>query len=520
MELINILKQASTRMRSLFILAFISGLVIFSIESVFINTLNILFKKLGLFQVAPHSIPLIGDLSLNVLFGLVVLLIVTKQFVQVGKFYLNGIIRNEYELENRLVFLKNIQQKHFQGQKMMTIFSYHIEKASEILIFASLGLVNLAMVMGFSLYAAYLSPSNFLIIVLLGLFCLLPMIFLEKKTKETNKKIFNLKDLMNDYFGALFHSFIPAKLKNNNLFFMRASSTIHDYKKSRVEFDLLQGIKKSYPEIVGGVVIVFTLYSGQAQSSQAYLVPFIYCLLKIAQSVANVNYYLAMINLNSRGARKSRMKIQEMTNEKLYSSKDTQSASDFEFDSLAVNDLSLKYMLKKNMTFILRRGGSLLVKGPSGVGKTTLLKFLCEDCSEDKVKINGSTTLNSAFRSEAYFIDYDFKPFPCSLFENISLSEDYDETQINKVLKLAAFPKKQFDKIDPKEISRGEACKIAIARAFYLRPQIVIMDELLSALPDDDAHTVIENFKHEGITLICASHKEKIAHAFDQVLNL
>ena len=72
-----------------------------------------------------------------------------------------------------------------------------------------------------------------------------------------------------------------------------------------------------------------------------------------------------------------------------------------------------------------------------------------------------------------------------------------------------------------KNISGGQAQKIAIARALLAKPKILIMDESTSSIDNEDEKIIIENLiKDKDLTVVFVTHKKNLLSKFDKIINL
>ena len=138
------------------------------------------------------------------------------------------------------------------------------------------------------------------------------------------------------------------------------------------------------------------------------------------------------------------------------------------------------------------KGKITAVMGPSGIGKTTLLRLMGGQLLPDEgdVKFDGKSIVSMSrkslyetrrrmsmlFQSGALFTDmsvFDNVAFP--LREHTSLSEDIIATIV--ALKLQAVGLRDAAKLMPSELSGGMARRAALARAIALDPDLIMFDE-------------------------------------------
>ena len=138
------------------------------------------------------------------------------------------------------------------------------------------------------------------------------------------------------------------------------------------------------------------------------------------------------------------------------------------------------------------KGKITAVMGPSGIGKTTLLRLMGGQLLPDEgdVKFDGKSIVSMSrkslyetrrrmsmlFQSGALFTDmsvFDNVAFP--LREHTSLSEDIIATIV--ALKLQAVGLRGAAKLMPSELSGGMARRAALARAIALDPDLIMFDE-------------------------------------------
>ena len=190
------------------------------------------------------------------------------------------------------------------------------------------------------------------------------------------------------------------------------------------------------------------------------------------------------------------MKSKKQTGKLLVEKNDTY---DIEF-----HDVSFKYpysenYVLKNISCKLTEKNKVAVVGKNGAGKTTFIKLLCRlyDPTEGYITLNGTDIKEYDYESylsifSVVFQDFNLFAFP--IRENVAASRIADDEKVWNCLKLSGVYEKvkkmpegietnlyRYDE-DGVEISKGEAQKIAIARALYKDSAFVILDEPTSAL--------------------------------------
>lgn len=185
--------------------------------------------------------------------------------------------------------------------------------------------------------------------------------------------------------------------------------------------------------------------------------------------------------------------------------------------TLELRDVSFRYpntetwaLRHVNMKFQV--GSRLAVVGENGSGKTTFIKLLCRlyDPTQGEILLNGIDIRKYSYRQyidlfSVVFQDFQLLAFP--LGQNVAAAVEVDKGRAASCLEMAGFGKrmaalpqgletplyKEFDESGV-QVSRGEAQKIALARALYKNGPIIILDEPTAALDPVAEMEVYENF--------------------------
>lgn len=160
-----------------------------------------------------------------------------------------------------------------------------------------------------------------------------------------------------------------------------------------------------------------------------------------------------------------------------------------------------------DISLTLAEGERLSVLGASGSGKTTLLRLLAglENPDSGDIRFNGQTLLNiPAHKRNFGMMFQDFALFPhMNVSDNIAFGlkmKKWDavsiEQRMNEMLTLTRL--QGYENRDVDELSGGEQQRVALARTLASKPDLLLLDEPLSAL---DRH-LREQLMHELIDII------------------
>ena len=195
-------------------------------------------------------------------------------------------------------------------------------------------------------------------------------------------------------------------------------------------------------------------------------------------------------------------------------------------DRLILEDLDLEF----------NSGDTIIIVGKTGSGKSTLIKQFLRfyDKEEGELLINEIPIENYVRRTiidKIAYVPQENYLFSKSIKDNIRFFRDYDEDEIMKASVLADF-KKDLDNL-PKgletmtgekgvALSGGQRQRIALSRALIKESDILILDDVFSAVDTRTEKNIIENLENErhGKTNIFATHRLSVIKPTDTIIVL
>ncbi|MGW3726211.1 ectoine/hydroxyectoine ABC transporter ATP-binding protein EhuA [Streptomyces sp. NPDC000851] len=198
------------------------------------------------------------------------------------------------------------------------------------------------------------------------------------------------------------------------------------------------------------------------------------------------------------------------------------------------------HVVLDHLDFTVDRGQHVTLIGPSGSGKTTILRLLMtlEQVSDGVIMVDGQSLThmpgpNGSLRpaNEKHQreirkkIGMVFQQF--NLFPNMNVLQNITEAPVNvlgldraeaeerarDLLQLVGLEEKAT--AHPTQLSGGQQQRVAIARALAMRPEILLLDEVTSALDPELVHGVLDVLRDiahtTDITLLCVTHEMNFA---------
>jgi ABC-type multidrug transport system fused ATPase/permease subunit len=205
-------------------------------------------------------------------------------------------------------------------------------------------------------------------------------------------------------------------------------------------------------------------------------------------------------------------------------------------NDITISNLSFMYEDKavlKDISHKFEKNKSYAIVGPSGAGKTTLINLLLarENNYTGNIYYNGievrEISLDSLYEISS-FVEQNVFVFDDSIINNITMYSNVDEELLNEVIIKSGLTELIKEKgrdyscgENGSNLSGGEKQRISIARALINKSQLLLLDEVTSAL-DNETSSLITNqlLELNNTTRIMITHRldEEVLNKFDQII--
>lgn len=201
---------------------------------------------------------------------------------------------------------------------------------------------------------------------------------------------------------------------------------------------------------------------------------------------------------------------------------------------LLFNNITFRYdkeNILENYTFNVDKYEILLIKGKSGIGKSTILNLITgfeKPCSGEILLDGVDITNEKIEKRNIGYLFQEYALFPhLNVYQNISygishLNKKEIEKRVSELLDIVQM--KGFEKRYPNDLSGGEKQRIALARSLANRPKLLLLDEPFSSLNEelkDKLRIDLRNIlKSQKITAIIVSHDSDDKVIADRVIEI
>ena len=285
------------------------------------------------------------------------------------------------------------------------------------------------------------------------------------------------------------------------------------------------GIRVNNGFVTRGKIIAYINYTTLVLSALIIVANLIVLFTKAAASAARVN---EIFDTNPSIEYKDKLLVDKLSNK---------NRSLIKFENVSFAYKNSKKNSISNISFDIKKGETVGIIGGTGSGKTTLINLIPRlyDASEGKVFINGIDVAEypkEEIGNKIGLVPQKAALFSGSILENIkwgkedaSIGEIKKAAEISKAAEfIEKFPLKYETNVSQGgvNLSGGQKQRLTIARALVRKPEILIMDDSLSALDyATDAALRSDLRKNtEGMTIIMISQRISTIKAADKIIVL
>lgn len=484
--------------------------------------------------------------------GVLALLITIGRFL--WRYTIFGASRRiEYNLRNTMFgHATKLSQSYYSQEKVGGLMTYFINDLEAIRMAFGPGILMLVdglMLGGFALY------RMFNLNVILTLIATVPMIaltvilvFIRKKIsakfKERQKSFENLSDFTQENFSGITVIKAFVREMKEYMFFQKKNEDLYDknfqFVKYIVAVNISIGIALNLvilTIITFGSFLVINrsatgLTAGQLTEYMSYFFSLIWPVMALSQ----------FIQIQSQ-AKASASRIEKFLDAPI-EVKDADDALSFDHlqGSISVKNLTFKYPdgdkpVLEDVSFEIKKGEMVGILGRTGSGKSSLVDLLLRiyNLDENQMFIDGHDIMKLSIKTVRNTIGYvpqDNFLFSDTITNNIGFSYDSpDQDLVKESAKLADVYenvmefKDQFDTVLGERgvtVSGGQKQRISIARALAKNPEVLILDDSVSAVDTKTEEAIISNLHRvrKGKTTIFIAHRISTVKKMDKIILL
>lgn len=362
---------------------------------------------------------------------------------------------------------------------------------------------------------------------------------INKRSEEIQRSLSSLSTFVQEAFSGI--RVIKSFVREHD-FDDKFNRESNDYRDKSLKLTFVNALFFPLIMFLIGLSTILTVYIGSIEVMKGAITTGI-----IAEFIIYVNMLtwpvtsLGWITSIIQRAAASQKRINEFLDTKtdivstLNLKQDIKGAISFDNVSFVYPDSGIRAL--SNVSFSVDPGDSMAVIGTTGSGKSTIANLICRmyDVDEGQITIDGHNikTYNiTHLRSQIGYVPQDVFLFSDTLENNIAFgSAELSKEQVLKAAEDAdllenveRFPKKFETRVGERGItlSGGQKQRLSIARAIVKNPQILIMDDALSAVDTKTENSILQAMKRimQNRTTVIISHRVSSAKLANKIIVL
>ena len=533
---------------TLFLLATMVGFLWFIVESSFVFVIQSFFMSICLMEksktMLPHWFPdsVFSTTLILIGFGII------RGIVVAMRYYLSIATGQSFVVHQKKrileVALNNGSQMAIH-EVMMAFSEYTNTGAYTLQMIAQL-INNFVSICLFVIAGFYLTPREFLLSIVLLSIVLIPSRNLNKTIDGVGHILYIEKEkvvqiimngLRNNLFLQIYH-LVDGEVN-------AGKESLNRYQKAHQRYGVSTGLKQSFSQVMGAVIVAIVTYISLTyfHTPGAKLLSFFYIFMRLAQCASDFYSVTSDIKIQMHG-----MKKLYDWNLKLNRFKEINPVLEIEVPKNNLLDISIKVqgisfgfddkIVLKDVSFELRKGEMLLVRGESGAGKSTLLSLLLglNKPNQGSVLINDfhPEMIRKSLSDQIGYVGPEPFLISGSVRENLIYGHFDPKSVTDKMLWESlerAQLKAEIDQLPHKldehllektQFSTGQKQRLSIARALVRNPSLFILDEATANLDPDTEKRFIEllNTIAKDMTTIVVSHKDSFNSICTKLITL
>ncbi|MEQ8414977.1 MAG: ABC transporter ATP-binding protein [Imperialibacter sp.] len=362
---------------------------------------------------------------------------------------------------------------------------------------------------------------------------------INKRSEEIQRSLSNLSTFVQEAFSGI--RVIKSFVREHD-FDDKFNKESNEYKDKSLQLTFVNALFFPLIMFLIGLSTILTVYIGSIEVmagaiTTGIIAEFIIYVNMLTWPVTSLGWITSIIQR----AAASQKRINEFLDTKteivstLNVKQEIKGAIKFEDVSFVYPDSGIKAL--SHVSFTVDPGDSLAVIGTTGSGKSTIANLICRmyDVNQGQLKVDGHDIRAynvQHLRGQIGYVPQDVFLFSDTLANNIAFGgNDHNRDQIVKAAEdadllenIKGFPAGFETKIGERGItlSGGQKQRLSIARAIVRNPQILILDDSLSAVDTKTENSILQAMKRimQNRTTIIISHRVSSAKLANKIIVL